>query len=71
MIGNVNEQPLYEERIDPIDHKRIFCTLTHGFIALSIRVAIVDREQDDPEKVGGYVGFVKRELLVHQAKIIL
>ena len=71
MIGNVNEQPLYYESIDPINHKRIFSTLTHRCIAILIRAVIVNREKNDPEKICRYVSSIKRVLLVHHAKIIL
>ena len=71
MIGNVNEQPLYYESIDPINHKRIFSTLTHRCIAIFIRAVIVNREKNDPEKICRYVSSIKRVLLVHHAKIIL
>lgn len=71
MVRHVDEYPLYEKRVGPVDNKGILGGLTEVLIAVIFRVAVVKRKQHDSEHPRGDISCIDARLLNHQAKIIL
>lgn len=58
MIRNIDENPLYDKGIDPIDHKgkfRIFAHLVAGIVG---GVSVIKGEKNDAEQVSSDIGYM-------------